>query len=548
MRTEVRDMTNFLMVATMGKKWKPQQRLRLYGETVPCVDIFIPCYGEDIDIIADTIKAAIHQDYPTNRYRVIVLDDGNSPSVRKLVANIVEETSSTHLYYGARGKEVKIHSKAANICYGLELVKSLPGGAAPFFGILDVDMIVAHEWIRATLPFLEQDELVALAGSPQKFYNLPKGHILPNRFHLEFDILQRLFDSKGTAMCQGTGFIARVSAFEAIGGFPTMGKQEDSFTVSIILQAHGFKIRMVEEELQHGIHPLSFGEISDLQAKWMAGMIHIFSLIAHPVLASKPLSRRVGGLLPILHWTLFRLFLAISLPAIVFLIRHPIIPNEDSSNITLTLLLAFIAQSATYAQIWLLSIAADDMIPLNEGHRLWLLPYQVRGACWLVYHAIVGETRMKQFRTTGANGAAREKRADLSLTSRLIEMIFHHGAWVHLLYAMCLIAAVYSTVVESSMTPGGTFGKLLVSIAYPSFARVLIDCLQEAIEPVVHLLCGNSDITKRDELLERNKKTGVARPSLASVTHPKARFWGPFGTTAYMWLYFALVPLWYALV
>lgn len=68
-------------------------------------------------------------------------------------------------------------------------------------------------------------------------------------------------DSSGKAVCQGTGYLGRVSAFDSIGGFPTMVKQEDSFIVSIILGAHGWRCRILEEEHQHGLNALSYTDM-----------------------------------------------------------------------------------------------------------------------------------------------------------------------------------------------------------------------------------------------------------------------------------------------
>lgn len=185
-------LLNALLLSGLGKTWTPQERKCIRGNDVPCVDVFLPCYGESLDIITDTINAAIRQDYPADRFRVVILDDGGSPEVRELVERMSKQHPAIQLHGGARGSEVKIHSKAANICYGMELVKTFPGGAAPYFGVLDIDMLLGPEWLRATVPFLEEDEQVALAGSPQKFYNLPKGFCLAPRFHLESDVVQRV--------------------------------------------------------------------------------------------------------------------------------------------------------------------------------------------------------------------------------------------------------------------------------------------------------------------------------------------------------------------
>jgi cellulose synthase (UDP-forming) len=54
----------------------------------PTVDVFITCYNEPIEIIAQTTRAALKLKYPIDKLRVYVLDDGNSPEVRQLVEQI----------------------------------------------------------------------------------------------------------------------------------------------------------------------------------------------------------------------------------------------------------------------------------------------------------------------------------------------------------------------------------------------------------------------------------------------------------------------------
>jgi cellulose synthase (UDP-forming) len=54
----------------------------------PTVDVFITCYNEPIEIIAQTTRAALKLKYAIDKLRVYVLDDGNSPEVRQLVEQI----------------------------------------------------------------------------------------------------------------------------------------------------------------------------------------------------------------------------------------------------------------------------------------------------------------------------------------------------------------------------------------------------------------------------------------------------------------------------
>ncbi|KAK4501022.1 hypothetical protein PRZ48_006828 [Zasmidium cellare] len=528
-----------LLLGGLGKTWTPQERKRAQGSDVPCVDVFLPCYGEGLDIITDTINAAIRQDYPADRFRIVILDDGNSPAVKDLVNRISAQHPSIQLHYGARGKEVKIHSKAANICFGMDLVATLPGGAAPYFGVVDIDMLLGPEWLRATVPFLEEDPLVALAGTPQKFYNLPQGFTLAPRFHLETDVVQRVFDSSGKAVCQGTGYLGRRSTFEELGGFPTMVKQEDSFIVSIILQAHGYRVRLLEEEHQHGMNALTYTDMAKLQTKWMTGIIHAYSLFTHPILSNKTLGQRIGGLIPVLHLTIFRLLLMISLPTILLLARSPVVPTYSSIDLPVSLFLALIAYSSNYIMSWMLSSAAEGTIALDDGIRLWNLPYQLKGILWLVKHSIFGETKMAKFKTTGADCAATKAKASTTFFGRLFRTVVYDGAWMHLVYFSLLSTVLFWTLSQTTSPRW-----LLASVAFPPFTKILMDCFYNSLVPVIYCLSPDPNKKTREDFLDRDEKTGVAKPMLSCITPPKPAFWGTFGITGLMWLYFGAATLW----
>ena len=105
----------------------------------PKVDLFITCCKEPLDIIQDTVLAAISQDYPPTSYTVHVLDDGADDGLRQWVEN----TSSTwpgnppKIVYIRREKEPGKCSnyKAGNLNHALRLT------SAPYIAQLDADMI-----------------------------------------------------------------------------------------------------------------------------------------------------------------------------------------------------------------------------------------------------------------------------------------------------------------------------------------------------------------------------------------------------------------------
>lgn len=153
------------LLVVRGRK---RPKLRLIGNEVPSVDCIITCCGEEDEVVFDTAKAACNVDYPSDRFRVIILDDGNSAGLRAMV-----EERRLHkfdnMHYRSRPKYpgVPHHFKAGNLNYGLGETKLMKGGAANFFAALDADMIPERDWLRALLPHMLQDSKCSMACPPQ---------------------------------------------------------------------------------------------------------------------------------------------------------------------------------------------------------------------------------------------------------------------------------------------------------------------------------------------------------------------------------------------
>lgn len=150
----------------IGMRTRP--KLRILGDNVPSVDVVITCCGEDDDLVLDTAKAACNLDYPPNRFRVIICDDGRSKTLQEMAERTAKEQFD-NLYYRSRPKYpgVPHHFKAGNLNDAIDYTKTLPGGAANFFAALDADMIPQRDWIRALIPHMLIDAKCSMACPPQ---------------------------------------------------------------------------------------------------------------------------------------------------------------------------------------------------------------------------------------------------------------------------------------------------------------------------------------------------------------------------------------------
>ena len=145
---------------------------------------------------------------------------------------------------------------------------------AEIFASVDADMIVKPDWLTRMLPHLLLDENVALAcpsqvsernytldklytDYSQTFYNIPPGDPLCQCSIYDENIQEALRDGLGAGRYIGSVYVARRSAFEAIGLCPVNSLTED-LNVTILLNGSGWETIFVSEPLQFGLASESF--------------------------------------------------------------------------------------------------------------------------------------------------------------------------------------------------------------------------------------------------------------------------------------------------
>ena len=118
------------ILAVGGGPQAPRLRDPRIGNNAPTVDVFVTTCGEDIATIRATIEGACASDYCRERFRVIVLDDGRSKKLSKLIAYM--QCTKQNLFYRSRAESVDHHFKAGNLNDGLCYVQTLPMGVSEF--------------------------------------------------------------------------------------------------------------------------------------------------------------------------------------------------------------------------------------------------------------------------------------------------------------------------------------------------------------------------------------------------------------------------------
>ncbi|WP_051212842.1 glycosyltransferase [Rubritepida flocculans] len=264
----------------------------------PLIDLLIPTYNEQEEILYRTIIGALAQDYP--RFRVWVCDDGKREWLRRMC----EELGA---HYRIRGDNS--HGKAGNMNATVQHLMTLPE-PPDLIGVLDADFVATPLFLRRAAA-LFHDPRVGLVQTPQHFFNpdpiqlnLGEPARVPDEQRFFFDVILASKDAHGTAFSCGTSSIVRADCLQAIGGFPTESVTED-ILLSIKLTGIGYHTAYLNEPLTAGLAPEGLQEYLTQRGRWCLGTMQIVRTPWGPFStgARTPLLMRLHTLDTVLFWT-----------------------------------------------------------------------------------------------------------------------------------------------------------------------------------------------------------------------------------------------------
>lgn len=148
-----------------------RKQLRVVGDVnLPTVDLLICTCGEELEEILDTVRASLDVDWPTDRFRVIVCDDGRSDELQSALEGLRQRNGHRNLVYQRRPKVKVHHAKAGNLRAACDRTLTLTEGwtgPGDYLASLDADMIPTRSLLRALVAPLLADEKTAFACAPQ---------------------------------------------------------------------------------------------------------------------------------------------------------------------------------------------------------------------------------------------------------------------------------------------------------------------------------------------------------------------------------------------
>ncbi|MBY0338211.1 MAG: UDP-forming cellulose synthase catalytic subunit, partial [Acetobacteraceae bacterium] len=232
----------------------------------PTVDVYVPTYNEDLEIVKPTVLACLMMDYPREKFNVWILDDGRRPEFRAFA----EEAGCGYII-----RPDNKGAKAGNLNHAMRHT------TGDYIAIFDCDHAPTRAFLQMSLGWLERDKRLAMIQTPHYFHspdpyerNLARGRAVPNEGLLFYGHIQQGNDLWNAAFFCGSCAVIRRTALEEVGGVPHETVTEDCHC-SFRMQSKGWHTAYLRLPLASGLATERLAIHIGQRMRWARGMIQI---------------------------------------------------------------------------------------------------------------------------------------------------------------------------------------------------------------------------------------------------------------------------------
>ncbi|MAG47729.1 hypothetical protein CL617_03915 [archaeon] len=229
-----------------------------YEKNALSVTVLIPAYNKE-DILADTIKSILNQDYPKDKIEIIVINDGSKDKTKEVAKSFKEVTLINKENAG----------KASALNDGIKVAKN------DIIVVLDADTLMTEELTKKAVSYFK-DDAVGVVIPTLKPYK-PK-NLLERIQVVEYTlsgftrkILSFINSSSAAPACS----YFRREIFEDYGGFDVDNITED-FEMALKIQSHNHKLVHLTDAVAYTDVPKKLKELLRQRLRWCYG--NLFNL------------------------------------------------------------------------------------------------------------------------------------------------------------------------------------------------------------------------------------------------------------------------------
>lgn len=282
--------------AATRRKWSrtPQER-PWSADFQPKVALEVPVFNEPAQMVEQTIAHLTRQDYPRDRFMVVVCDDSTDKDVSTRLEAYCRRVGARYQHRTDRRgfKAGALNQANRELPPDVELV-----------AIIDADYWVSPHFLKSIVGHFV-DPTIGFVQTPQDYRNVDQSFLTRQYKRAEAYFYHAIMPSRNeenSIIFCGTMGIIRREALEAVGGFGEDQICEDA-EVSVRLVAAGWNSLYVDESFGKGIMPATFESYKKQFHRWAFGNVRILFTHTGMILRSKMKRRqKLDYLVSNLHW------------------------------------------------------------------------------------------------------------------------------------------------------------------------------------------------------------------------------------------------------
>lgn len=293
---------------------RPERSLQKYAaDTLPTVDVLIPTYNEDPDILQVTLRAALQMHYPANKLQVHLLDDGGTLQKRQQ-KNTFARHQAQHrcqqLQALCGSLNVRYHTREQNLFAKAGNINSaLANTTGELVVILDADHVPTSDFLDKTVPWLIERKKVFLVQTPHFMANpdpVERNYFsaftrMPSENDMFYGTIQKGLDFWNASFFCGSAAVLRRAHLDKVNGLSGQSVTEDAET-AYDLHAMGYESVYVNRPMVSGLAPETLQAFVTQRMRWAQGMTQILLLKKPYRGAGLSWTQRFGYLSSILFW------------------------------------------------------------------------------------------------------------------------------------------------------------------------------------------------------------------------------------------------------
>lgn len=206
----------------------------------PFISVVIPARNEE-DNIAKSVGSLLKQDYPLDKFEIIVVDDFSTDKTRSIVEDLIADSDVNAKCISGRDLPAGWLGKS-NACMTGALQAT-----GEYIYFIDADTHSAPEMLRCIVDFAVTEKIDLLSFNPRQiFESAIEKAVLPGTF-LSIASYMNFKDSndseKEEAIANGQAMLFKREAYLSVGGHESVAAQiSEDIAFAKVMKSNGYKI------------------------------------------------------------------------------------------------------------------------------------------------------------------------------------------------------------------------------------------------------------------------------------------------------------------